>query len=305
MAKETYYFSHDSNARNDEKILMLRAEHGWQGYGLYWALLEMMFEAKETCLSHAKVKGIAISYNVDITLLQSVINTCEAERLFVSDGVVFWSDSLRDRKQKFLELRQQRADAGKKGMAKRWGSDNGVITKNNGVITEVGSVITKNNKVKESKEKEKKEKEKKENESKDDDSPTTITLSDAIKTFNQNIHLITPLEAEKLEAYIEDGFDATVITYAIQKAVMSNARNMAYIDDILKKLRTANIMTMEAVESAERDFEAKKHKKQNPQSAEPVKNPYPLPEKPDEETMQKNREFMKGLMSNIGKSIGG
>ena len=152
MAKETYYFSHDSNARNDEKILMLRAEHGWQGYGLYWALLEMMFEAKETCLSHAKVKGIAISYNVDITLLQSVINTCEAERLFVSDGVVFWSDSLRDRKQKFLELRQQRADAGKKGMAKRWGSDNGVIT-------EVGSVITKNNKVKESKEKEKKEKE--------------------------------------------------------------------------------------------------------------------------------------------------
>ena len=145
--KETYYFSHDSNARNDEKILMLRAEHGWQGYGIYWALLEMMFEAKETCLSHAKVKGIAISYNVDITLLESVINTCETERLFVSDGVIFWSESLRERKQKFLELRQQKSEAGKRGMAKRWASDN--------------AVITEDNKVKESKEKESKRKEKK------------------------------------------------------------------------------------------------------------------------------------------------
>ena len=293
MAKETYYFSHDSNARNDEKILMLRAEHGWQGYGLYWALLEMMFEAKETCLSHAKVKGIAISYNVDITLLQSVINTCEAERLFVSDGVVFWSDSLRDRKQKFLELRQQRADAGKKGMAKRWGSDNGVIT-------EVGSVITKNNKVKESKEKEKKE-----NESKDDDSPTTITLSDAIKTFNQNIHLITPLEAEKLEAYIEDGFDATVITYAIQKAVMSNARNMAYIEGILKRLRSAGLMTMEQVESAERDFEDKKNKTGKAKESAPIETYKDELPPMTEEQAAKNRDFLKGLFSSIGKPMKG
>lgn len=151
--KETYYFSHDSNARNDEKILMLRAEHGWQGYGLFWALVEMMFETKATCLCHSKVKGIAISYNIDITLLDSVINTCVTEGLFVSDGTVFWSETLRQRKQKFLELRQQKSDAGRKGMAKRWGSDNAVITENNAVITE-------NNKVKESKEKESKGKEK-------------------------------------------------------------------------------------------------------------------------------------------------
>ena len=112
---------------------MLRAEHGWQGYGLFWALVEMMFEAEETCLCHSKVKGIAISYNVDITLLESVINTCITERLFVTDGEVFWSETLRERKQKFLDLRQQKSDAGRKGMAKRWGSDNAVITENNKV----------------------------------------------------------------------------------------------------------------------------------------------------------------------------
>ena len=92
-----------------------------------------MFEAEETCLCHSKVKGIAISYNVDITLLESVINTCITERLFVTDGEVFWSETLRERKQKFLDLRQQKSDAGRKGMAKRWGSDNAVITENNKV----------------------------------------------------------------------------------------------------------------------------------------------------------------------------
>ena len=55
MANEAYYFSHDSNARNDEKVLMLRAKHGWEGYGLYWALVEMMFENNRTCLDRKSV----------------------------------------------------------------------------------------------------------------------------------------------------------------------------------------------------------------------------------------------------------
>jgi len=36
MKKEAYYFSHDSNARQDEKIIKLRMKLGWEGYGLYW-----------------------------------------------------------------------------------------------------------------------------------------------------------------------------------------------------------------------------------------------------------------------------
>lgn len=143
--KEAYYFSHDANARQDEKILMLRAEHGWEGYGIYWALIEMMFESGDTSLHHNKIKGIAVSYNIDITLLQSVINTCITEELFVSDGEQFWSNSLLRRKQKFYDLKEKKAEAGRKGMAKRWGKDNSVITDDN-------DVITKNNKGKEIKE---------------------------------------------------------------------------------------------------------------------------------------------------------
>lgn len=158
MSKETYYFSHDANARNDEKILMLRAEHGMEGYGIYWALLEMMFESSDTKLSHDKVKGMAVGYNVAITVLKDVIKTAISEGLFVSDDEKFWSESLLRRKGKYLDLKKKKSEAGKKGMAKRWSnkdSDNTVITddnaSNNGDITE-------NNKGKERKGKETKEK---------------------------------------------------------------------------------------------------------------------------------------------------
>lgn len=43
--KETYYFSHDYNARSDEKIIKLISKTGWEGYGLYWAIIEKLYEA--------------------------------------------------------------------------------------------------------------------------------------------------------------------------------------------------------------------------------------------------------------------
>ena len=146
MAKDAYYFSHDANARNDEKIMMLRADHGFEGYGIYWVLVEMMFESSETCLYHDKIRGISAAHNIDITVLQSVISTCITEELFVSDGQVFYSESLRRRKGIFQDARRKKSEAGKKGMAKRWGSNNTVITNDN---TTNNTVITKDNKGKE------------------------------------------------------------------------------------------------------------------------------------------------------------
>ena len=184
--KDAYYFSHDANARNDEKILMLRAEHGWEGYGLFWALIEMMFENNDTCLHHNRVRGIAVSYNIDITVLQSVINTAINEGLFVTDGEKFWSESLRRRKQSFQELRKKRSEAGKKGMVSRWGEPTNTGPDN--------SVITKNNKVKESKVN------KKPSSSKvfDDDSPE-ITLANKLKDLilQNNPKAKTPDDLQK------------------------------------------------------------------------------------------------------------
>lgn len=47
MSKEAYYFSHDTNARNDPKILALRDNWGVEGYGIYWVLIEMLRESND------------------------------------------------------------------------------------------------------------------------------------------------------------------------------------------------------------------------------------------------------------------
>jgi len=46
MQKRTFYFSHDYNARNDEKIIKLISKEGWEGYGIYWAIIEKLYEAE-------------------------------------------------------------------------------------------------------------------------------------------------------------------------------------------------------------------------------------------------------------------
>lgn len=44
MKKNTIYFTHDSNARRDPKILALIADYGYEGYGRFWALIEFLRE---------------------------------------------------------------------------------------------------------------------------------------------------------------------------------------------------------------------------------------------------------------------
>ena len=120
--KDAYYFSHDSNARNDEKMLMLRAKHGWEGCGVFWALIEMMFESADTALSHSREEGIALNFAISSEKMSEILATCIEQGLFKSDGHQFWSESLRRRKGKYTELKKKRAKAGKLGMKARWGS---------------------------------------------------------------------------------------------------------------------------------------------------------------------------------------
>lgn len=117
--KETYYFSHDSNARNDEKILCLRADYGMEGYGIFWVLIEMMFENRETRLSHKLTKGIAYSLNIDPQLVINIINSCIEYGLFASDGEYFWSESLRERKREYINKRNKKVEAGLKSARMR------------------------------------------------------------------------------------------------------------------------------------------------------------------------------------------
>ena len=45
------YFNHDSNARNDIRVIKLRSKLGYEGYGIFWGILELLFsEENKLCI---------------------------------------------------------------------------------------------------------------------------------------------------------------------------------------------------------------------------------------------------------------
>lgn len=109
------YFSHDSNARDDEKILAMRIDLGWEAYGLYWALIEMLRDASDYMLK-TNFKVLAFSLHTTPELIRSII--CDYELFcFTDDQGSFFSASLTKRmEEKEVLSKKRRASAGN-----RWG----------------------------------------------------------------------------------------------------------------------------------------------------------------------------------------
>lgn len=109
--KETFFFSHDYNARSDPKIKKLLRIHGWEGYGLFWSLIEDLY-SNDNCL---ELDYDLISYDLraKIELVKSVINDFE---LFVIEGNTFGSASI----QKRLDERDSKSKKARASIRKRW-----------------------------------------------------------------------------------------------------------------------------------------------------------------------------------------
>lgn len=117
MAKDSYWFKHDNNARNDEKILELRAKFGPEGYGIYWMIAETMAEDEHGFISFRSIGGLSLGYGVAIGRLSEVIGVAIEVGLFhEKDGKVFSNRML-----KHKEDRKSLSDSGKKGAKNRWG----------------------------------------------------------------------------------------------------------------------------------------------------------------------------------------
>lgn len=115
--KESYYFSHDSNARNDVKVIKLRRQLGLEGYGLYWCLIEMLRDTPDYKLPIDAVDDIAFSLNISKEKVETVINNYD---LFTIDSMQFFSERLIRNMEKYSESKKRLSEAGKAGMAKRY-----------------------------------------------------------------------------------------------------------------------------------------------------------------------------------------
>lgn len=111
------WFKHDYSARNDEKILELRAEYGWKGYGLFFGLVESMCETETGCIDTERIGGLSVGYGLPKDELLTFIEFCLDIELFYED-----EEGLIKNKRviEHLEHMNTLKEAGKKGAQKRW-----------------------------------------------------------------------------------------------------------------------------------------------------------------------------------------
>lgn len=116
--KSTNYFSHDSNARNDEKLVRLRMKQGAAGYGVYFMILERLREEADY-MSAKDYNMIAFDLRVDAAIVKSVVEDFGLF-VFTDDGKYFYSDSFKRRMDIKDTLSRKRSEGGKVAMKKRW-----------------------------------------------------------------------------------------------------------------------------------------------------------------------------------------
>ncbi|MBC8603180.1 DUF4373 domain-containing protein [Parabacteroides acidifaciens] len=116
---EAYYFSHDADAMNDPKCMLLISQLGMEGYGAFWGLVELLRVQPEYKMSIQLVPAIAARFQMSEAKLKTVIS---AFGLFqVTDDYFFYSQSLRDRMQVMLDKIDRRKIASKVANEVRWG----------------------------------------------------------------------------------------------------------------------------------------------------------------------------------------
>ncbi|MFW0712794.1 DUF4373 domain-containing protein [Aliarcobacter butzleri] len=108
--KETCYFSHDANAKDDFKIMLLIEELGLEGYGIFWILIETLREQQNYKYPLKLLSVLARKYNTTLVKLEVVVRNYY---LFeIEDECFFFSKSLNRRMEVMHKAIEQRKIAG-------------------------------------------------------------------------------------------------------------------------------------------------------------------------------------------------
>ena len=74
MSKDAYYFSHDSNARNDQRLMKVRMKYGMEGYGIYFGIIEILREQAEYTLAFDDLESISFDLRVDLEKIEDIVS---------------------------------------------------------------------------------------------------------------------------------------------------------------------------------------------------------------------------------------
>ncbi len=233
MKKVNNYFPHDFNARNDLKLKKVNMQLGLEGIGLYWCIIEYLYE-----------NGGYLTLDEDIDLLAyelriekgSILNLIENFDLFRKQKNKFYSPSVLTR----LEAINEKSNINRQNILKRWEkqrekSDTNVIPLNYDSNTTVSQT---NYYIKEKKIKEKKIKE----------NNKSLTTTDDIYSFIEDNfgRLLSGIEYEKVNNWISE-FNVDILKYAISISVMNQKKTFAYVEGILKNWKGKGFKTLDEI----------------------------------------------------------
>jgi uncharacterized phage protein (TIGR02220 family) len=194
MSKETFYFSHDYNVRTDDKIKKLIRKHGIEGYGVYWCIVEDLYNNANALQLDSE--GIAFDLRVDESIIKSILNDFE---LFTIKGNMFYSSSVNKR----LDERAKKSSKARDSANARWEKQKSIDA--NALQTQSDS-----NAIKESKGKENKV------------NSTTIDFVKLIDFFNnlfgRQIRTIPSKAKKQIKDRLKDGYTKQDFLNALQNA---------------------------------------------------------------------------------------
>lgn len=95
------------------------------------------------------------------------------------------------------------------------------------------------------------------------------TFGDVVAKFNENIHLMSPIELEDMKDWCEK-LNEDIVSMAIGEAVKNNGKNLKYIDGILINWHAEGLKTTEEVKIYLEDW--KKRRGRNQKEPEHIQN---------------------------------
>ena len=112
MVKDTFYFPHDYNARNDPEMVKL-TKLGWEYVGLYWAIIEMLHEQGGYLPNEPETYAFALHSHCD--RIATLLNC----GLFIIEGNNITSKRVLDN----LKHREEVSIKARENARKRWGNE--------------------------------------------------------------------------------------------------------------------------------------------------------------------------------------
>ena len=291
------YFSHDSNARNSDKLLPVRMKYGAEGYGIYFMLLERLRDESEY-MSVKDYNMIAFDLRVDAGKIKSIIEDFGLF-VFTENGEYFYSEGFMKRMEIKDAKSKKRSEAGKKGAKKRWGSQDNESDKENN-----SNAIAKPSKNIASKVKESKVNKSKVKQSNKETPQPSFEEFNIYSFVQENFgRVLKPLETETLGYWIKD-YDPELIKEAVKRTVLKNIYNIGYVEGILKNWEKNNIVNIGMVQEQD-----EKHNKRQQNYAKPTTRKETLPDWVDQDIKEtplsaEEEAEMQAMLDRITKKEG-